>query len=451
MFFRLKIPLILSIGRKIMKNNSTAKFLSIALALSAILGATAFYYGTKSAKYERYLTHMSDKAYSEIISGLENAASSLNKMQYASKGSYLNTLAANVWKEASSAKASLALLPLSDVELEQTEKFISQAGAYAYSILQRGITPDTKSSISVLSSTANELTQKLFEVKERVNNGEISFNLLSSSDNSQPTDLSQSISDIETEFPQMGTLIYDGPFSDHIEKLTPALTENAPSVTQEVALGNAIAFSNDKSLAFTQEGGDKIPVYSFSSKNGTSVQVTKNGGFIVYMTKDNESKVENITADNAVGIAKNFLSQNGYKNMSESYFTIYSNNITINFAYLENGIKVYTDLIKVGVSLDSGEIISFESRGYIMSHKDRLLTRPALTLSDAQAKLSPSFNVIESSMAIIPTSGSNEIFCYEFLCSTQDNQRVLVYIDALTGEEENMLILIENENGTLTI
>ena len=59
--------------------------------------------------------------------------------------------------------------------------------------------------------------------------------------------------------------------------------------------------------------------------------------------------------------------------------------------------------------------------------------------------------VIENSMAVVPTDGENEVFCYEFLCKTADGQRMLVYIDAASGEEENMLILIEDETGILTM
>ena len=58
---------------------------------------------------------------------------------------------------------------------------------------------------------------------------------------------------------------------------------------------------------------------------------------------------------------------------------------------------------------------------------------------------------MDNSIAIIPTSGLNEVLCYEFLCSDSDGNQILVYIDVMTGEEENMLVLIEDENGTLTM
>ena len=55
------------------------------------------------------------------------------------------------------------------------------------------------------------------------------------------------------------------------------------------------------------------------------------------------------------------------------------------------------------------------------------------------------------SLAVIPTSGQNEVFCHEFKMKTGDGQHYIVYVNAETGYEENILILIEDENGTLTL
>ena len=48
---------------------------------------------------------------------------------------------------------------------------------------------------------------------------------------------------------------------------------------------------------------------------------------------------------------------------------------------------------------------------------------------------------------MIPTDGGNEVFCYEFLLEGEND--ALVYIYAKTGREENILILLQDENGTL--
>ena len=45
----------------------------------------------------------------------------------------------------------------------------------------------------------------------------------------------------------------------------------------------------------------------------------------------------------------------------------------------------------------------------------------------------------------------NEVFCHECKCENGDGSLYIVYINAETGTEEKILILLESENGTLTI
>ena len=433
-----------------MKNTRNTKAVSLFLSVSLILSAAVLYYSMRTEKYERYITHLSDRAFSEIITSVNAVATSLDKMQYASDGKYMNTLAANVWREAMGAKSALSLLPLSDVELDETQKFISQSGAYAYSILQRGTDDETKVNISNLSDTADELTGKLWEVKTKLNNGEIGFDLLSDGEDISVSDMENGISDIEEDFPEIGRLIYDGPYSDHIELMKPRFLENKADVEMNVALGNAQVFTGNGNLRYSHEMGGKIPVYVFTGDE-ISVHVTKQGGYVLNMTKEHVASALNITPEEGVAKAREFLENNGYYNMAESYYQEYSGEVTVNFCYTDNGIKVYPDLIKVTVSLDDGSITGFESQGFIMSHRDRTLERPKIALAEAMDELDDGLEVLEDSMAIVPTSGENEIFCYEFLCKTEDGQRLLVYVDAMSGEEENMLILIEDETGILTM
>ena len=433
-----------------MKNTRNTKAVSLFLSVSLILSAAVLYYSMRTEKYERYITHLSDRAFSEIITSVNAVATSLDKMQYASDGKYMNTLAANVWREAMGAKSALSLLPLSDVELDETQKFISQSGAYAYSILQRGTDDETKVNISNLSDTADELTGKLWEVKTKLNNGEIGFDLLSDGEDISVSDMENGISDIEEDFPEIGRLIYDGPYSDHIELMKPRFLENKADVEMNVALGNAQVFTGNGNLRYSHEMGGKIPVYVFTG-DSISVHVTKQGGYVLNMTKEHVASALNITPEEGVAKAREFLENNGYYNMAESYYQEYSGEVTVNFCYTDNGIKVYPDLIKVTVSLDDGSITGFESQGFIMSHRDRTLERPKIALAEAMDELDDGLEVLEDSMAIVPTSGENEVFCYEFLCKTADGQRLLVYVDAMSGEEENMLILIEDETGILTL
>ena len=52
-------------------------------------------------------------------------------------------------------------------------------------------------------------------------------------------------------------------------------------------------------------------------------------------------------------------------------------------------------------------------------------------------------------MAIIPTEWNTEIQCWEIKGKTSEND-FIIYINVETGEEEDILMIIDTPNGTLT-
>lgn len=109
----------------------------------------------------------------------------------------------------------------------------------------------------------------------------------------------------------------------------------------------------------------------------------------------------------------------------------------MNFAYEQDGVTCYPDLVKVGVALDTGSVVFFDARGYLMNHQEREFSAPMLTDTTAREILSPSLTVQSQNMAVIPTSGRNEAYCYEFLCEGREGQKVLVYINSATRLRRN--------------
>ena len=65
--------------------------------------------------------------------------------------------------------------------------------------------------------------------------------------------------------------------------------------------------------------------------------------------------------------------------------------------------------------------------------------------------MSPRLTVLSHQMAVIPTEGKYEVYCHEFKCETESGRHYIIYVNAETGEEEKILILIESESGTLTL
>ena len=53
--------------------------------------------------------------------------------------------------------------------------------------------------------------------------------------------------------------------------------------------------------------------------------------------------------------------------------------------------------------------------------------------------------------ALVPSGGRYERLCWELKCSGEDERHCLIYVNAETGEQEKILLLLEDETGTLAI
>ena len=149
-------------------------------------------------------------------------------------------------------------------------------------------------------------------------------------------------------------------------------------------------------------------------------------------------------------MGQEYLAGIGYENMRPTYHMNEGNSVIVNYAYYENDIIYYPDLIKVKVALDNGEVIGIEANGYLYNHHQRGNDYELITIDEARGKVNPSIQIQSEQKAMIPTDWKTEVLCYEFK-GTMNDKNILVYINAQNGKEENIFILIDDANGMLTI
>lgn len=179
--------------------------------------------------------------------------------------------------------------------------------------------------------------------------------------------------------------------------------------------------------------------------------MSRQGGKVTELMNSRPVGEASLTAEEGVQTARTFLAEQGYGDMEPSYYINQSNILTVNFAARQGEVLCYPDLIKVAVALDNGSIVGFEADGYLMNHAQRTLEAPAVLAEEAQAVLDPALECLSHQLAIIPTGGKYEVLCHEFKCRLEDGRHYIVYVNAQTGSEEKILLLIEDESGTLTI
>ena len=140
--------------------------------------------------------------------------------------------------------------------------------------------------------------------------------------------------------------------------------------------------------------------------------------------------------------------------MKQTYYLNQGGALTINYAYsqqTQNGeVIMYPDLIKLKIALDNGEILGIETTGYLNSHEERNLPSVKISKEKVKEKLNPDLNIMSEGLAVIPTEFQTELFCWEFKGKVEETE-FLVYINAETGKEENILVIKNTPNGTLTM
>lgn len=447
----------------VMTRRTYIRLISFTLAAFLILLVRNFQLMKERNRDSMALTNNYSRAISDLAEACDNLSATLEKELYAGTSAMHRDLATKLYRESSSAKAALSQLPIEELQLENTYKFLSQVGNYSLSLSEKlndkdELTDREYANIEKLYNFASKLKDDMWALDNSIEQGEISFekaknNIDSQSDTPKVTD---GFVDFEDGFDDYPTLIYDGPFSDNIMERTPRMTENesAKRITQDKALSKAGIKTNINPSDFTrcEKVSGKMPGWRFSDdKNTVTCEITENGGYLSYMLKSRLVQNSSIDKKTAVEKAKKYLDDMDVLSMQVTYYDIGNNIMTVNFAYNDSGVCVYPDLIKVSVAMDNGEIMGVDARGYLTNHYERSYSQKLISADKAEKKVSPKLKVKSKGLAVIPTDNLKEKLCYEFKCSSKNGRNVLVYINAENGNEEQILILIESENGVLTM
>lgn len=446
-------------GKKATFSRSKIRILLYTTTVILVFGIFSIVQTVKLAKYEREVLLTNQLALVSLDENLNNIGTNLEKVMYSSTPTMVSKLASELWRESSGAKSNLLMLPSSDTQLSNTYKFLSQVGEFVMALGRKSAMGETlnteeRQQLASLYEYCNSLSEQVNQMCYELENGTFSFDdydstLLEKSSNT--VTINNSFDDVEQSLSDLPSLIYDGPFSDHIEQSEPLLLKGLKEESQENAfeIAKKVCENEKSTLKYSYEENGNIPCYVFTSENCT-VAITKNGGYPLYMINSKFVGEIEIKQDEAVRNAKKFLKKIGYDNLKESYYFTDDGICTINFASDNNGVVVYPDLIKVSVSLENGEILSFDASGYVNNHHNRKSFTPTLTEAQAVEKINDTLDVIDVQTCVIPTDWKTEQYCYEIHCKTEKGQELLVYIDCTTGEEDNILILLYSDGGVLT-
>ena len=443
-----------------------ASFTAAAFAVSVGFGVQGH---IRAEDYRRQLDNGYRQAFTELTTAAGELDAALEKVTYATTPALFAALCAQAYAKALAAQSALGELPYGNVELEQTAAFFAKAGDYAMAMARgagaEGVcTDESRETLRGLAAAAGELSATLQALQLQLDGGAlhpedvaaVEARLAAAQEDGGQVTSGSAFQTVEADFPQVPTLIYDGPFSEHLSGRTPQMLEGLPQVTEEEARRAAAAFAGLRAEVFTRtsDGAGNLPAWGFSALvdgGELYVEITKQGGQVLQMLSSRPVGEAALSRKEGVEQAAAFLEEHGYRDMAPSYFLEGDGILTVHFAPVLDGVYCYPDLVKVGVALDNGDVVSFEAHGYLMNHGAREPAAPAVSADEAAERVDSSLTVLSRQLALIPTGGEYEVLCHEFKCQNADGGHVLVYVNAATGQQERILLLLEDENGTLVI
>lgn len=446
------------------KGTKAVLFVCLSVFFIAVVG-----FGVKeqarARQAERQLSNTYHHAFAELTTAAGELDSALQKVVYTTPGPLRDSLLRQIYAKALAAQYALGELPYSNIELEQTAAFFAKTGDYAMFLARGEGGEDAPKNLTALSLIAQSINASLQELQGELEAGALDLAhvdratqaLSEATEDGQQNTGGVTFQTVESDFPELPSLVYDGPFSEHMSSAVPKALEGQPLVTAEEAKARAASFLNvsPNALTLSATGGGVLPTYSFSLPQDGGlgyVEVTQQGGMILSYFQDRAPGQAVLSPEEAVAIAQNYLTAWAFPHMEPSYHIQREGVLTIHFAPVTGEVYCYPDLVKLTIALDNGKLLGYEAHGYLYQHRDRIFPTPAITQEAARDALPDGITILAVQKALIPThGGTDEVLTYEFKCQTPDERHILIYVNAQTGLQQNILLLLEDETGTLAL
>lgn len=454
-----------------MKNNKWIYPVSLGILL--LLGTTVWGYNQMLSRraVETALSNKYNLAYFSLINNFQGIEMLLSKTLIGDETFQDTQLFSQLWREANAAQGNLGQIPVAETDIAKTIKYLNQLGAYSQTlgIQTAGGLPKTEEQWKTLQALYNQsklLNEEIDKIGEELSSGRLLTGEIARvrqwrKEDREQQNVSANFRNMNANMQQFPTLIYDGPFSDHLANKEPAGL-NGAQVSVGQAKEKALAFLGrqtgiDYTTKVIREDKARVPLFRVEATPGNdqnnmiSMGISQKGGQVLWMIRPRVVDTTKLTITQAGDIAASFLRERGFKEMEKTYYETRNNIAIFNFAATQEEIILYPDQVKVSIALDNGQILGVDSNHYWMSHKTRKLPQPKLTVAQAKEVLSPKLkDVTPGRLALIPQTVDKEVLTYEFQGSL-DKDVFLIYIDAVTGEEEKILRVINTNNGILTM
>lgn len=420
-------------------------------ALSMIFAAQLVVVGAENDKNKRDLENVYKSTVVSLGDSLDNLEVNMSKLMVARGAGENRRLITDTYRHAETAAAEVAALPLSFENITAVTRFFNQVGDWCMSFIRAidngSDTTNYRAQADEIYAAASHLSQQFRIIEENIEENGAFASI--GENRILPYDFESIFTDFSDNSVEYPALIYDGPFSDG-KRYSFAEIDDKPEITRDEALEIAfnkfgitadnVYLTDDKTAAFAIEGR--------ADGQEAFLMLTKKGGFPLMMsiTRSGVSGSEK-SRDQLERDAENYMERAGMKDLKAVWFNRVDDYVAVNLAPVKEGVVFYTDLVKVRFSA-GGEIEGFECSGYCAGSVKTGLT-PSITAEQAKAVVSDKIAISCVRLAVIPVD-EKQVFCYE-VAGSYKGLDYFVYVDAVSGKEVNILRVVDNKQGSMTM
>ena len=429
----------------------------ILMLLAAVITLSVFVgiYAKDRLEKDRDLDAFYQSAYYGLVGNFVDIENDLAKARVMTDSKILKEDLMKIDVNCNLASQNLQVFYANNDGMHNLMSYINQLGDYCRYLIReldhgKSLTTTQVENLNKLWGVSKEYDKLLNSLLDYAKDGNSLAKLLGES-NEEFEDILSSINNGSIEYP---SLIYDGPFSDGVlkreakgvvgEEITP---EQGKKFVEKYLVGYDI-----ENIEYAQDNVNRIPSYLYAVKlkggRQCSVQIAKKGGLLLLIDLFHEVEEPSLTIEQCQKVAEQYCESIGLKNMKAVWINNNKSNVYINMCYEQDGIVNYPDMVKLKISLDTGEVIGYEGLNYAFNHTAREYEEPKISEEQAILNVSAILENIEIRLVTIPWNTVSEKVAYEIV-GELDGEKYFVYVDAYNGDELNVLRMIDSNQGDL--
>lgn len=424
--------------------------LSVAvLALGAIV--TVGYFDLMNAREEISGGYQSSVyEFSELV---ENLDANLAKARIADGNYEMQKLLTDVLVQSELAEKCIESFPVEGQEAEQLTAFFNRTGDYTKSLLHKlahggSLTAEEKEVIDYMYTTAEKIRAAMPELIESARLGSIEELF------SEEGDFFKNFGTLRDTTVEVPKSIEDGPFSQGAKRRDSEMLASAKAISEAQATERAKElFEGYKPANMRLTGkteSKNFALYNFEFEDGKGrnyfAQITERGGYLALFDSFETCKERNYDADTCIRIAEKFLAKCGYEGMKPVWSSEAGTECTVNFAYEQEGVIVYPDMIKVKVCEEKGAVTGLEAHSYLANHTERSIGGASVSMSRVKANAEARMDEVHGVRRALIEADGEELLAYE-IAGEFGGRTYYAYIDAKTGDTVEIFVVVGTDRG----